>query len=187
MEACRHPNNKDTGPNVEPLGGSATTSKTTEMVMHAAHQRSVTMSQPDASSLTPDDGSTGLDPITALSALDDTTRANIIGTIVGHPRGAPSKKELEYYNPSVAASTLTDHLSRLEEVGLIEVIERDREGLERGQPYRFFQLTATARELFDRNNLFEPDAYRAMFAEVEKTDEIEAAEAVERPDGRSPN
>jgi len=26
-----------------------------------------------------------------------------------------------------------------------------------------------------------------MFAEVEKTDEIEAAEAVERPDGRSPN
>jgi DNA-binding PadR family transcriptional regulator len=141
------------------------------------------MSQPDASSLTPDDGSTGLDPITALSALDDTTRANIIGTIVGHPKGAPSKKELEYHNPSVAASTLTDHLSRLEEVGLIEVIERDREGLERGQPYRFFRLTAAARELFDRNNLYDPDAYRDLFAEVEKSDEIQAAEAVERPDG----
>jgi DNA-binding transcriptional ArsR family regulator len=140
------------------------------------------MSQPDASSLTPDDGSTGLDPITALSALDDTTRANIIGTIVGHPKGAPSKKELEYHNPSVAASTLTDHLSRLEEVGLIEVIERDREGLERGQPYRFFRLTAVARELFDRNNLYDPDAYRELFAEVEKSDEIQAAEAVERPD-----
>jgi len=35
--------------------------------------------------------------------------------------------------------------------------------------------------LFDRNNLFEPDAYRELFAEVEKTDEIEAAEAVDRP------
>jgi predicted ArsR family transcriptional regulator len=92
-------------------------------------------------------------------------------------------KELEYYNPSVAASTLTDHLARLEVVGLIEVVERDRKGLERGQPYRFFQITDAARELFDRNNLFEPDAYRAMFAEVEKTDEIEAAEAVERPTG----
>jgi hypothetical protein len=35
--------------------------------------------------------------------------------------------------------------------------------------------------LFDRNNLFESDAYRSLFAEVEKTPEIEAAEAVERP------
>jgi len=141
------------------------------------------MSQPDAASLTPDSKSAGFDPIAALSTLDDTTRVNIIRTIVVHPMGAPSKKELEYYNPSVAASTLTDHLSRLEEVGLIEVVEQDREGLERGQPYRFVQLTDAARELFDRNSLYDPDAYRDLFAEVEKTDEIEAAEAVDRPDG----
>lgn len=142
------------------------------------------MLRPDAAALTPAGETAGLDPISALSTLDDTTRANIVGTIVGHPKGAPSKKELEYYNPSVAASTLTGHLDRLEEVGLIEVVERDREGLERGQPYRFFQLTDDARELFDRNNLFEPEAYRALFAEVAKTDEIETAEAVERPEGR---
>jgi DNA-binding PadR family transcriptional regulator len=139
------------------------------------------MSRPDATPLTPAENAAGLDPIAALSVLDDTTRANIIGTIVGHPKGAPSKKELEYYNPSIAASTLTDHLIRLEEVGLIEAIERDREGLERGQPYRFFQLTDAARELFDRNNLFEPGAYRELFAEVEKTDEIKTAEDVDRP------
>ncbi|TKX43735.1 ArsR family transcriptional regulator [Halorubrum sp. ARQ200] len=139
------------------------------------------MSRPDAASLSQAEKTGGLNPITALSVLDDTTRANIIGAIVGHPKGAPSKKELEYYNPSVAASTITDHLIRLEEAGLVEAIERDREGLERGQPYRFFQLTDAARELFDRNNLFEPDAYRELFAEVEKTDEIEAAEAVDRP------
>jgi len=140
------------------------------------------MSQPDATSLTPAENTAGLNPITALSVLDDTTRANIIGTIVGHPKGAPSKKELEYYNPSVAASTLTDHLIQLEEVGLIKAIERDRDGLERGLPYRFFQLTDAARELFDRNNLFEPEAYRELFAEVEKTDEIKAAEGVTRPE-----
>jgi DNA-binding PadR family transcriptional regulator len=139
------------------------------------------MSQPDASAFSPTNQTTGLNPIEAFSALDDTTRANIIGTIVGHPKGAPSKKELEYYNPSVASSTLTGHLNRLEDVGLIEAVERDREGLDRGQPYRFFQLTDAARELFDRNNLFEPDAYRSLFAEVEKTSEIEAVEAVERP------
>lgn len=139
------------------------------------------MSQPDTSSLAPTEETTDLDPITAFSALDDTIRANIIGTIVGHPQGAPSKKELEFYNPSVAASTLTGHLHRLEDVGLIEVVEREREGLEKGQPYRFFRLAEQGRELFDRNNLFEPEAYRALFAEVEKPGEIEAAEAVERP------
>jgi len=152
------------------------------MVIRSAHKYTDTMSRPDTASLTPSENTVGLDPITALSVLDDTTRANIIGTIVGHPKGTPSKKELEYYNPSVAASTLTDHLTRLEEVGLIEVIERNRKGLKRGSPYRFFQLTTAARELFDRNNLFEPDAYRALFTEIEKTDEINAAEAVERPD-----
>ena len=73
------------------------------------------MSRPDAAALTPFEEATGLHPIKALSAPDDTTRANIIGTIVGHPKGAPSKKELEYYNPSVAASTITGHLNRLEE------------------------------------------------------------------------
>jgi len=140
------------------------------------------MSRPDGLSVTPSEETAGLDPINALGALDDTARANVIGTIVGHPKGAPSKKEIEYYNPSIAPSTLTDHLSRLEEVGLIEAVERERKGLERGQPYRFFQLTEAARDLFDQNNLFEPEAYRAMFAEVETTDEIEAAEAVERPD-----
>ena len=140
------------------------------------------MSRPDGLSVTPSEETAGLDPINALGALDDTARANVIGTIVGHPKGAPSKKEIEYYNPGIAPSTLTDHLSRLEEVGLIEAVERERKGLERGQPYRFFQLTEAARDLFDQNNLFEPEAYRAMFAEVETTDEIEAAEAVERPD-----
>ena len=107
--------------------------------------------------------------------------------MVGHPKGTPSKKELEYYNPSIAASTITDHLIRLEEMGLIEAIERNREGLERGQPYRFFQLTDAARELFDRNNLFGPDTYRELFAEVEKTEETGAAEGVRRPNGRNRN
>lgn len=125
----------------------------------------------------------GFDPIAAFGALDDTTRANVIGTIVGHPKGTPSKKEIEYYNPGVAPSTLTGHLKELEEYGIVESIERDRAGLARGEPYRFFRLTEQARELFDRNGLFCQDAYRTLFEEVEKTDEINQAEAVERPEG----
>lgn len=48
-----------------------------------------------------------------------------------------------------------------------------------------YEQTAAARELFDRNNLFEPEAYRALFAEVEKPDDIKAAEATERPESES--
>ena len=149
------------------------------MVIELPLQLANVMQRSDAPAIPQE--TTGIDPISAFSALDDTTRANIIGTIVGHPKGTPSKKEIEYYNPSVASSTLTGHLKKLEELGLIEAAERDREGLEKGAPYRFFRLTDEARELFDRNNLYDREAYRALFDEVEKTDEILAAEAVERP------
>lgn len=60
-------------------------------------------------------------------------------------------------------------------------MERDREGLPRGEPYRFFRLTDAVRELSDRNNRYEPEAYQELFAAVEPTDAIQAAEAVERP------
>lgn len=137
------------------------------------------MQRPDLHDLSVD--AAGFDPIEAFGALDDTTRANVVGTIVGHPEGAPSKKEVEYYNPSVAPSTLTGHLNELEERRIVEVIERERAGLDRGEPYRFFRLTDEARELFDRNGLFDEEAYRALFEEVEKTEEIRVAESVERP------
>lgn len=38
----------------------------------------------------------------------------------------------------------------------------------------FFRLIDADRELFDRTNLFEPDVYENLFAEVEKIPEIEA-------------
>jgi hypothetical protein len=107
------------------------------------------MSDPDPAAITPVRETAGLDPINALTALDNTTHANFIETIVGRPKGAPSKKELDYYNPSVAASTLTGHLNRLEEVGHDGGRRTRLRGLERGQLYRFFQLTEAARELFD--------------------------------------
>lgn len=149
------------------------------MIIRLSLQLASIMQRSDAPAVPQE--TTGIDPIPAFSALDDTTRANIIGTIVGHPKGTPSKKEIEYYNPSVASSTLTGHLNKLEELGLIKSAERDREGLEKGAPYRFFRLTDEARELFDRNNLYDREAYQSLFAEVETTDEIQAAEALERP------
>jgi len=51
------------------------------------------MSHPDPAAITPARETAGLNPINALNALDDTTPANLIGTIVGHPKGALSKKD----------------------------------------------------------------------------------------------
>ena len=42
-----------------------------------------------------DDGSTGFEAWTALQKATDQTRANLIADIVGHPRKAPSVKELD--------------------------------------------------------------------------------------------
>lgn len=123
-----------------------------------------------------------LDPIEAMSVLNTTTRRNIIGVIVGHPTSTPSKKELTYYLPEIPGSTISSNLSVLEEAGIIASVSHERADLEKGEPYRFFRVTNSARELFDRNNLFEEAAYRNLIEQTEKTDEIQAAEAASRPD-----
>ncbi|WP_049917156.1 winged helix-turn-helix domain-containing protein [Halogeometricum pallidum] len=122
-----------------------------------------------------------LDPIEAMSALDTTTRKNIVGVIVGHPTSTPSKKELAYYLPDTPDSTISSNLSILEEAGIIESASHERADLEKGEPYRFFQLTDAARDLFDRNGLFEEAAYKNLIEQTEKTDDIEAAEGAPRP------
>jgi len=123
-----------------------------------------------------------LDPIEAMSALDTTTRKNIVGVIVGHQTSTPSKKELVYYLPNTPNSTISSNLSVLEEAGIIESASHERLDLEKGDPYRFFRLTNAARELFDRNGLFDEAAYKNLIEQTEKTDEIRDAESAPRPD-----
>ena len=123
-----------------------------------------------------------LDPIEAMSALDTTTRKNIVGVIVGHQTSTPSKKELVYYLPNTPNSTISSNLSVLEEAGIIESVSHERLDLEKGDPYRFFRLTNAARDMFDRNGLFEEAAYKNLIEQTEKTDEIRDAESAPRPD-----
>ena len=51
----------------------------------------------------------------------------------------------------------------------------------RGDPYKFYRLTAPAREFFDRNDLFPADAWQRQYARVEKTGDIAELEAMPRP------
>lgn len=130
----------------------------------------------------PDRHSDELDPIEAMSVLNTTRRKNIVGIIVGHPTGTPSKKELVYYLPEIPDSTISSNLSVLEEAGIIKSASHEREDLERGDPYRFFRVTDSARKLFDRNGIFEEAAYKNLIEQTEKTDEIREAESAPYPE-----
>lgn len=121
------------------------------------------------------------DPIEAMSALNTTTRKNIVGVIVGHPTSTPSKKELAYYLPDTPDSTISSNLSVLEEAHVLESASHERVDLEKGEPYRFFRVSDAARELFDQNGLFEEAAYKNLIEQTEKTDEIREAESAPRP------
>jgi len=128
-----------------------------------------------------DPGHDGFDSWTALQRATDETRANLLADVVGHPKGAPSVRELDYMNPSLEADAIRRHLSILEDAGVIEALVVEPGNRVRGFPYKFYRLTDRARELFDRNDLFPEDAWRRQYDRVEKTGEIAEVEAMPRP------
>ena len=126
--------------------------------------------------------SEGFDEWDALKAITQDSRANIISDIVGHPDGMSSMAELEYTNPSLSRSAISEHIAVLEEAGVVGSVEfppGERPG--RDLPYKFYYITQQASELFDRNNIFDSGVWKDTYTQVNKTDEIERYEAVVRP------
>lgn len=117
----------------------------------------------------------------ALQRATDGTRANLLADVVGHPKGAPSVRELEYMNPSLGADAIRRHLAILQEAGVIEELVVEPGDRVRGFPYKFYRLTDEARALFDRNDLFPADAWRRQYDRVRKSGEIAEIESMPRP------
>jgi predicted ArsR family transcriptional regulator len=84
-------------------------------------------------------------------------------------------------NPSLTEDAIRRHLGILQSVGVVEELVVAPGNRIRGYPYKFYTLTAAARELFDRNDLFPEDAWRRQYARVQKTGEITDLEAMPRP------
>ncbi|RAW46472.1 ArsR family transcriptional regulator [Halorubrum sp. 48-1-W] len=124
----------------------------------------------------------GFETWTALQRATDRTRANLIADVVGHPQGAPSVRELDYMNPALGEDAIRRHLGVLQDVGVVAELVVEPGDRVRGYPYKFYQLTEQARELFDRNDLFPADAWRRQYARVEKTGEIAELEEMPRPE-----
>lgn len=124
----------------------------------------------------------GFETWRALQKATDKKRADLLADIVGHPKGMPSVEELDYMNPPLSEDAIRRHLSTLEEVGVVRVREFEPGNRLREYPYKFYELTAEARDLFDRNGLFPRDAWRRQYTAVEKTARITELESMPRPD-----
>ncbi|NLV09477.1 ArsR family transcriptional regulator [Halomicrobium mukohataei] len=124
----------------------------------------------------------GLDTWEALRAITQETRASLIADIVGHPEGMISVPELDYLNPDIERSAITEHLDVLLDTGVlakatIPVGERSRD-----LPYTFYYVTEAGRDLFDRNDIFDEAIWREQYETVQKTPAIREIEGMDRPE-----
>ncbi|WP_243637765.1 helix-turn-helix transcriptional regulator [Natrarchaeobius oligotrophus] len=117
-----------------------------------------------------------------LQVVTEESRANIVADVVGHPKGAPSVDELARTNPSLQKDTIRGHLSVLKNANVVEERVVPVGQRTRGYPYKFYQLTDDARELFDRNGLFPEDSWTRQYDRLEKDPELRELEAMPRPD-----
>lgn len=118
----------------------------------------------------------------ALQKATDKKRADLLADIVGHPKGTPSVEELDYMNPPLSDDAIRRHLNTLAEVGVVREREFEPGERLRDYPYKFYEVTDAARELFDRNGLFPEAAWQRQYQAVEKTARIREIEAMPRPD-----
>ena len=129
------------------------------------------------------DGATEeFDPWRALQKATDEKRANVLADVVGHPAGMPSVEELAYMNPPLSDDAIRRHLKTLAGVGVVREREFETGERLRDYPYKFYELTEEARELFDRNGMFPREAWQRQYRSVEKTDRIRELETMPRPD-----
>ena len=139
--------------------------------------RADTQAKTGSSSVDPD----AFDTWTALQRATDKKRADIIADIVGHPKQMPSVEELDYMNPALSDDSIRRHLKTLIDAGVVKEQTLKKGERFRDYPYKFYGLTAEARSLFDKNNLFPEAAWQRQYAAVDKTDRIKVVEEMPRP------
>ncbi|MFC3959450.1 ArsR family transcriptional regulator [Halovivax cerinus] len=118
----------------------------------------------------------------ALQKATDEKRADILADVVGHPSGMPTVEELDYMNPPLSEDAIRRHLHALLDVGVVREREIEPGRRLRDFPYKFYELTEDARDLFDRNGLFPEAAWKRQYRSVEKTERIREVESMPRPD-----
>lgn len=123
------------------------------------------------------------DEVSKLNLVTQVTRANLIQNILGHACMMPSLKELDHYNPSKSAGTLSGHLDKLIDAGIVRRMTLPQGRRQRNLPSTFYTLSDEGYELLERHSLFLPnlDEIRADHAHVEKSETVKRYEQAPRP------
>ncbi|WP_135854781.1 ArsR family transcriptional regulator [Halorussus salinus] len=120
-----------------------------------------------------------------LHVATEEVAHQLLVDIAGHPEGAPSEKELNWANPDVSRRTVGRRLGDLVDSGVLEELRYDpgEQPDEADSNVRtFYRFTDRARDLFHEVGMFDPAVWRPVYARVEKPEDVQAAEAVPRPD-----
>ena len=118
-----------------------------------------------------------------LNLVTQETRANIIQNILGHHCTMPSPTELDYYNPSKSKGTISGHIDKLVDAGVLMRVVIPQGERQRDYPDTFVTLTDKGYNLLEEHSLFVPaiDDIKRDHERVEKTNEIKKYEFAPRP------
>jgi DNA-binding PadR family transcriptional regulator len=115
-----------------------------------------------------------------VNAAFDDRNAELIMDLVAHPKGMLCHKEFTILNPEVSESAISKRLTKLKEAGVVEKVPSLDQSP--GEPRAFFYLTDRAREVFDRNEMFDPEPVREMFDRINHSEEFKELFEKPRPD-----
>ncbi len=117
--------------------------------------------------------------------ITQESRYLILQYILAHPKNLLSLEELNYSIPK-GKSTIHEHLERLRDRGIVSPYELDPEKRSRDLPSTFYGLTEYGIYVAEEFNLLDgKKMLQAIYANMEKPEEIQRYEEAPRPDRKS--
>ena len=130
------------------------------------------------------DSSSSIESGRELSQLVlDETRHQLLMNMLGHPQQKPSFKELNYMSSS-SKSTISEHLSKLVQYGVVDKLELPKGKRNHGLPRTFYQVSEPGYALLNKVSPI-PVADRWLqdqYQQVEKPEKIKQYEELPRTD-----
>lgn len=122
------------------------------------------------------------DELDDLRFVLDRTRVVLLQQILAHETGALSASEIEYRNPDLDDSTIQYHLREMEDRNVVTKLKIPKGERRRDLPSTFYAVTDRGTDLLERANLLDEVAvWRETYDRMERTEEIEHIEAMDRP------
>lgn len=117
--------------------------------------------------------------------ITQETRYLIAQYILAHPENLPSLEELDHAIPK-GKSTIHEHMGRLQERGIVDAYELESERRSRDLPSTFYGLTEYGIYVVEELNLLDAKGMlQAMYADMDKPEQIRRYEDAPRPERKS--